>query len=126
MQISTLGQSLCNGVPMSQHNIETHGECPAYFSPRQHFLSYLYTPSVISLSGGQAPIKIPIIIINRYRVPEASAHNGNTCVQISPVWFASVRSEEVVIKKGNFLFMVIMETLKCTCVPSFNSMGCMV
>ena len=37
-----------------------------------------------------------------------------TCIQISPLWFASLRSEEVVIRKsaqGNFLFMVVMETL---------------
>ena len=42
-----------------------------------------------------------------------------TCVQISPLWFASLRSEEVVIRKsarGNFLFMVVMETVKYTCV----------
>ena len=52
-----------------------------------------------------------------------------TCVQISPLWFASLRSEEVVIRKsarGNFLFMVVMETVKYTCVSSFTSMHCMV
>ena len=52
-----------------------------------------------------------------------------TCVQISPLWFASLRSEEVVIRKsarGNFLFMVVMQTVKYTCVPSFTSMHCMV
>ena len=45
------------------------------------------------------------------------------------VWCASLRSEEVVIGKsarGNFLSMVVMETLKYTCVPSFTSMRCMV
>ena len=44
-------------------------------------------------------------------------------------WFASLRSEEVVIGKsarGNFLSVVVMETLKYTCVPSFTSMHCMV
>ena len=70
--------------------------------------------------------------MNRYELPEARAHHGilrYTCVQISPLWFASLRSEEVVIRKsaqGNFLFMVVMETLKYTCVPSFASMYCMV
>ena len=56
-------------------------------------------------------------------MPEVRAHHGNaeiyTCIQISPLWFASLRSEEVVIRKsaqGNFLFMVVMETLKYTCV----------
>ena len=52
-----------------------------------------------------------------------------TCVQISPLWFASLRSEEVVIRKsvrGNFLFMVVMETVKYTRVSSFTSMHCMV
>ena len=45
------------------------------------------------------------------------------CVQISPVWFASMRSEEVVKRKsarGHFLFMVVMETLKYMCIPSFT------
>ena len=50
-----------------------------------------------------------------------------TCVQISPLWFASLRSEEVVIRKstwGNFLFMVVMEMLKKH--MRFTSMHCMV
>ena len=52
--------------------------------------------------------------------------------QVSPpriVWCASLRSEEVVTGKsawGNILSMVVMETLKYTCVPSFSSMHCMV
>ena len=36
-------------------------------------------------------------------------------------WFASLRSEEVVIGKSardHFLFMIVMETLKYTSVPS--------
>ena len=40
-----------------------------------------------------------------------------------------LRSEEAVIGKsarGHFLFMVVMETLEYTCVPSFTSMYCMV
>ena len=52
-----------------------------------------------------------------------------TCVQISTLWFANLRSEEVVIRKsarGNFLFVVVMETVKYTCVPSFTSMHCIV
>ena len=52
-----------------------------------------------------------------------------TCVQILPLWFVSLRSEEVVIRKSarsNFLFMVVMETVKYTCVASFTSMHCMV
>ena len=52
-----------------------------------------------------------------------------TCVQILPLWFASLRSEEVVIRKsarGNSLFMVVMEMVKYTCVPSFTSTHCMV
>ena len=52
-----------------------------------------------------------------------------TCVQISPLWVASLRSEEVVIRKsarGNFWFMVVMETVKYICVASFTSMHCMV
>ena len=47
-----------------------------------------------------------------------------TCVQISPLWFTSLRSEEVVIRKNtrsNFLFMVVMEMLKYTCVPSLTT-----
>ena len=38
-----------------------------------------------------------------------------------------LRSEGVVIEKsvqGHFLLIVIMETLKYTCVPSFTSMHC--
>ena len=52
--------------------------------------------------------------------------------QVSPpciAWFASLRSEEVVTGKsawGHFLFMVVMETLKHTCIPSFTYMHCMV
>ena len=52
--------------------------------------------------------------------------------QVSPpciVWCASLRSEEVVIGKsarGHFLSVVVMETLKYKCVPSFTSMHCMV
>ena len=52
-----------------------------------------------------------------------------TFVQILPLWFASLKSEEVVIRKSarsNFLFMVVMETVKYTCVASFTSMHCMV
>ena len=44
-------------------------------------------------------------------------------------WFSSLRSEEVVIGKKRlrpFLFMVVMETLKYTCIPSFTSMHCTV
>ena len=43
-------------------------------------------------------------------------------------WFTSLRSEEVVIRKSAWghLFVVVMETLKYTCVPSFTSMHCMV
>ena len=40
-----------------------------------------------------------------------------------------MRSEEVVMGKsgwGHFLFMVVMETLKYICIPSFTSMHCMV
>ena len=42
-------------------------------------------------------------------------------------WFASLRSEVVIGKsaRGN-LSVVVMETLKYTCVPSFTSMHCMV
>ena len=46
-----------------------------------------------------------------------------TCVQISLLWFTSLRSEEVVKRKsaqGHFLFMVVMETLKYTFIPSFK------
>ena len=45
---------------------------------------------------------------------------------ISPLWFASLRCELVVIKesaRGHFLFMVVMEIRKCMCTPSFTSMG---
>ena len=52
-----------------------------------------------------------------------------TCIQISPLWFASLRSEEVVIGKKclrPFLFMVVLEMLKYTCIPSFTSAHCMV
>ena len=52
-----------------------------------------------------------------------------TCVQISPVLFARLRSEEVVIRKSarrHVLFMVVMEMLKYTCIPSFTSMQRMV
>ena len=44
------------------------------------------------------------------------------------VWCASLRSEEVVIGKcsqGHFLLMVVMETLKYTCTPSFTFVHCM-
>ena len=44
-----------------------------------------------------------------------------TYVHISPLWFASLRSDVVVIRRsvrGNFLFMVVMERLKYICVPS--------
>ena len=57
--------------------------------------------------------------MNRYGVPQARAHHGNTEIHLhtnSPL-FASLRSEEVVIRKsarGNFLFMVVMETVKCS------------
>ena len=47
----------------------------------------------------------------------------------STLSFGSLRSEEVVIEKsaqGYFLFMVVMETVKYTCIPSFTSMLCMV
>ena len=38
MQISTLvGHPLCNGIPTIQHNIDTHSECPAYYSPWQQY-----------------------------------------------------------------------------------------
>ena len=40
-------------------------------------------------------------------------------------WFASLRSEEVVIRKsarGHFLLTVVMETMKYTCAESFISM----
>ena len=39
-----------------------------------------------------------------------------TCVQISSVWFASLRSEEAILRKsaqGHLLFVVVMKTL-CT------------
>ena len=45
--------------------------------------------------------------------------------QVSPpciAWFASLRSEEVVIGKstwGHFLLMVVMETMEYTCAQSF-------
>ena len=48
--------------------------------------------------------------------------------QVSPpciAWFASLRSEEVVIGKsawGHFLLMVVMETMEYTCAQSFISM----
>ena len=59
-------------------------------------------------------------------------HWNTHVYQVSPpciVWCASLRSEEVVIGKsarGNFLSVVVMETLKYTCVPSFTSTHCMV
>ena len=59
-------------------------------------------------------------------------HWNTHAYQVSPpciVWCANLRSEEVVTGKsawGNFLSMVVMETLKYTCVPSFTSMHCMV
>ena len=40
--------------------------------------------------------------MNRYGVPEAGAHHGNAEIHlrtISPLWFASLRSEEVVTGK---------------------------
>ena len=52
-----------------------------------------------------------------------------TYIQISPIWFTSLRSEKVVIRRsaqGKYLFMVVMEMVKYTCVPSFISMHCMV
>ena len=52
-----------------------------------------------------------------------------TCVPSFTVWFASLRSEEVVRGKtalGHFLLMVVMEMLKYICTPSFTSMHCMV
>ena len=70
--------------------------------------------------------------MNKYGVPKARAHHGNAEIHLHtnfPIWFASLRSEEVLIRKsarGYFLFMVVMETLKYTCVPSFTSMHCMV
>ena len=48
-----------------------------------------------------------------------------TDIQISPLWFTSLRSEEIVLRKSsrdNFLFMVVMEMLKYTCILSFTSM----
>ena len=50
------------------------------------------------------------------------------CVQISPLWFASLRSEKVVMGKvpEAIFFMVVMEMLKYTGVPSFTSVHCMV
>ena len=33
----TGSQPLCNSVHTSQHDIYTHGECPAYFSPRRQY-----------------------------------------------------------------------------------------
>ena len=50
--------------------------------------------------------------ISRYGVLEASAHH-----------LPCLRSEEIVIRKM-LLFMVIMETLKYTCIPSLTSIGC--
>ena len=46
--------------------------------------------------------------MNRYGVPKARAHHGNAEIHLHtnfPLWFASLRSEEVLIKKsarGNF------------------------
>ena len=59
-------------------------------------------------------------------MPEAIFVHG--CHGNGIAWFASLRSKEVVIGKsarGHF-FMVFMEMLKYTCVPSFTSMHCMV
>ena len=59
-------------------------------------------------------------------------HLNTHAYKVSPpyiAWCASLRSEEVVIGKsawGNFLSMVVMETLKYTCIPSFTSIHCMV
>ena len=44
-------------------------------------------------------------------------------------WFASLRSEKVVMGKnarGHFFVMVVMETMKYICIPSFTSMHYMV
>ena len=85
-----------------------------------------WVSSNMSIEWGQAPIKIPIVWIELDLIVETLRY---TCVQISPPWFASLRSEEVVTGKsawGNFLTMVVMETVKYTCVPSFNSMHCMI
>ena len=55
-------------------------------------------------------------------------HSNTHVYQVSPpciVWFASLRSEEVVIGKsawGHFLLMVVMETMEYTCARSFISM----
>ena len=54
-----------------------------------------------------------------------------TLCQVSPpcvVWYAGLRSEEIVIEKsaqGHFLLMVI-EMQKYTCIPSFACMHYMV
>ena len=48
-----------------------------------------------------------------------------TCIQISPLWFPSLRSEEVVTE-AIFLFVVVMEMRKYTCLPSFTSTHCVV
>ena len=48
---------------------------------------------------------------------------------LSILWCASLRSEEVVIRTsalGHFLLIVVMETLKYTCIQSLTSMHCMV
>ena len=52
------------------------------------------------------------------------------CVQTLPLWFITLRSEDVV-KYGRknlrpFLFIIVMEMLKYTCLPSFTSIYCMV
>ena len=57
--------------------------------------------------------------------------HGNTQIHVYQVsapciaWFASLRSEEVVIGKsagGHYLLTVVMETMKYTCAQSFISM----
>ena len=99
-----------------------------YFSS----LIFIYTQCKL-LSGGQAPIKIPIlyvlIVMECLRLELIMEMLRYTCVQISPLWFAILISEKVVIRKtvrSHFLFIVVMETLKYTCIPSFTSMHCMI
>ena len=104
--------------------------------------NYFYTCSTHFFSFGAKPRKkISYVVVHtrKGKVPRAifcwwlSWKHWNThAYQVSPPyieWFASLRSEEVgtgISAWGNFLSMVVMETLKYTCVPSFSSMHCMV
>ena len=45
------------------------------------------------------PVKYLQLCVNRYGVPEASAHHGNAKMHLCTILFASFRSEEVVIRK---------------------------